>query len=105
MKKESNEVLTANEQKILTILERITKEKEARIVKDENEKMFINGGKFKLYFSIDALSENAIIWDKLEFPLIADALDFNSQFNSKTKKLIYDIMKETEESGIIVQPF
>ena len=105
MKKESNEVLTANEQKILIILEGITKEKEARIVKDENEKMFIEGDKFKLYFSIDTLSENAIIWDKLEFPLIADAFDFNSQFNLETKKLIYDIMKETEESGIVVQPF
>ena len=104
MMKESKEIKTTNEQRILTVIEGITKSKDLKIVKEEN-KMFIEGDKFKLYFSIDNLSENAIIWEKLEFPMIVDARDFNDQFNSNKKKLIYKIMKEVEKTGIIIQPF
>lgn len=104
MMKESKEIKTTNEQRILTVIEGITKSKDLKIVKEEN-KMFIEGDKFKLYFSIDTLSENAIIWEKLEFPMIVDARDFNDQFNSNKKKLIYKIMKEVEKAGIIIQPF
>lgn len=102
--KESKEIMTTNEQKVLTVIEGIAKSKDLKIIK-ENGQMFIEGDRFKLYFSIDNLSENAIIWEKLEFPMIVDARDFNDLVNSKRKKVIYELMKEVEESEVIVQPF
>lgn len=93
-----------NEKKVLTILEEITKSKDLKIIKEDSQ-MFIEGDRFRLYFSIDRLSENAIIWEKLEFPMIVDAKDFNDQINSNKKKLIYKVMKEVERAGVIIQPF
>lgn len=93
-----------NEKKVLTVIEGIVKSKDLKIIK-ENNQMFIEGDRFKLYFSIDNLSENAIIWEKLEFPMIVDAKDFNDQIDSDKKKLIYTVMKEVEKAGIIIQPF
>ena len=93
-----------NELKVLASIESIIKGKEVKLVSEDN-KHFIKGDTFKLYFSVDTFSENAIIWDKLEFSTIINYEEFNKQFSSNTKKLIYDIMKEIEESGIVVQPF
>ena len=92
------------EKNILKVIEGIAREKGVEVIKEDNT-YFIKGDKFKLYFSIDNLSENAIIWDRLEFPMIINYEEFNNQFDSKTKKLIYDIMKEVEELGVVILPF
>lgn len=95
-----------NKQRILSCLKNISENKGLVIYKDKNsDRMYIGGNIFRLYFSIDTVSDNSIIWNNLEFPLIADFYDVDNQFNKITKKLIYDLMKEVEDSGINVEPF